>query len=128
MKKKILLIEDEKMAIDLYEEVFKRAGFEIETLTTSTEGIERIREIQQGKKEKPDLILLDLILPDKNGIEVLKEAKRKPETKNILIFVLTNYSEPRLNKELIQEGIDKFLLKTDYTPSELVNLIKGALE
>ena len=126
--KKILLIEDEEMVINLYEEIFKKAGLEIESLRTCFEGLERLKEIKDGKEEKPDLILLDLILPDINGIEVLKKVKSKPETKDILVFALTNYTDPRLIKELIKEGIDKFLLKTDYIPSQLINIIKEALK
>jgi len=74
------------------------------------------------------LILLDLILPDINGLEVLREVKSETETKDILVFVLTNYTDPRLIEELTKEGIDKFLVKTDYTPSQLTNIIKGALK
>jgi len=126
--KKILLIEDEEMAIELYEEVFKKANFEIESLRFGFQAIEALKEIRQGKKEKPDLILLDLILPDINGLEVLKKVKSEPETKDILVFVLTNYTDPELTQELIQEGVDKFLVKTDYAPSELIKLIKEALK
>lgn len=125
---KILLIEDDEPTIELYEEVFRKADFETEALRWGFQALERIKEIREGKKEKPDLILLDLILPDINGIEVLKETKKYPETKDILVFALTNYTDPELTQELIKEGVDKFLVKTDYAPSELVNLVKEALK
>lgn len=128
MAKRILLIEDDLPTIELYEEVFKREGFEIETLRTGYGGIEKLKEIQKDKKGKPDLILLDLILPDVNGIVILKTAKSHPKTKDILIFALTNYTDPELTKELIREGADKFLVKTDYTPSKLVNLVKEVIK
>lgn len=128
MKPKILIIEDDVPTIKLYEEVFKMAGLEIETLDTGQKAIERLREIREEKKEKPDLILLDLILPDMNGISVLKEARKYPETKNLKIFALTNYSNPELNQELIKEGIDKILLKAQYSLRDLTEIIKESLK
>jgi CheY-like chemotaxis protein len=128
MKEKILLIEDDKPTIELYEEAFKMAGFEIETLKFGYKAIEFLKEIREGKKPKPDLILLDLILPDMNGISVLEEAKKYPETKDLVIFALTNYSDPELNKELLKLGIDRILSKTDYTPLELIKIVREAIK
>jgi len=128
MKPKILIIEDDRPTINLYEEVFKMAGFEIEVLDLAQKAIERLREIREGKKEKPDLILLDLILPDMNGISVLKEARKYPETKDLKIFALTNYSNPEFNQELITERIDKILIKAQYSLRDLVGIIKESLK
>jgi DNA-binding response OmpR family regulator len=128
MRNKILLIEDEEMIVGLYEEAFKKAGFEIQSLRTGNQAIEAIREIREGKRERPDLILLDLILPDIEDAEVLKEFKKYPETKDIFVFVLTNYPNSRLKKELEKEGIDKFLVKVDYTPSQLIKIVKKTLK
>jgi two-component system alkaline phosphatase synthesis response regulator PhoP len=88
------------------------------------EAIERIEEIRDGKREKPDLILLDLILPDMNGIEVLKELKKYPETKDIKIFAFTNYTDPEMNKQLIKEGVDKIILKAEISLKELCEIIR----
>ncbi len=128
MKPKILIIEDDKPTINLFEEVFSMAGFEIEVLDLGQKAIERLKEIREGKKEKPDLILLDLILPDMNGISVLKEARKYPETKNLKIYALTNYSNPESNQELTNEGIDKILIKVQYSLNELIKIIKEGLK
>jgi len=128
MEPKILIIEDDRPTIKLYEEVFKMAGFEVEVLDLGQKAIERLGEIREGKKEKPDLILLDLILPDMNGISVLKEARKYPETKDLKIFALTNYSNPKLNQELIKEGVDKILIKTQYSLRDLIEIIKESLK
>jgi CheY-like chemotaxis protein len=124
MKKKILIIEDDLPTLKLLEETLKMESFEIDTATLAKEAIEKLEEIREGKREKPDLILLDLILPDMNGIEVLKEARKYPETKEIKIFALTNYSDPEMNKQLIKEGIDKIVLKAQISLKELVEIIK----
>jgi len=126
-KPKLLIIEDDIPTIKLFKEIFPMAGFEIEVLDLGKKGVERMKEIREGKKEKPDLILLDLILPDINGIEVLKEARRYPETKNLKIYALTNYSNPETNEELNKEGIDKILVKAQYSLRELIEIIKKGL-
>ena len=126
-KPKILLIEDDYPTIQLYQDVFQKTNFDLEVLDWGQEAIDRLKEIREGKKEKPDLILLDLILPDTNGLFILKEARKYPETKDLFIFALTNYTDPKLDQELIKEGIDKILVKTDYLPSKLIATIKEAL-
>jgi len=127
-KAKILIVEDDEPTIKLFQEVFSMAGFEIEVLNLGQKAIERLKEIREGKKEKPDLILLDLILPDINGIEILKEARKYPETKSLKIYALTNYSSPEFNEELNKEGIDKILLKAQYSLNELIEIIKQGLK
>lgn len=124
MKKKILLIEDEPLQIEIYEKVIKEAGFEIESLEWGKEGLKRLEEIKAKKKERPDLILLDLILPDINGLAILKKAKTDPELKDIPFFIFTNYSAPGLEKTGKDLGAEKHIIKTDVTSSQLVKLIK----
>jgi len=126
-KLKILLIEDDKLTIDLYEEIFKKNGFDVETIEWGEGAIKRLKEIREEEKPRPDLILLDLILPDMNGLLILKEAKRYSQTKDLKIFALTNYSSPDLNEELVREGINEILLKTEFTPKKLISFIKEAL-
>lgn len=127
-KPKILIIEDDAPIIKLYEEVFPMSGLEIEILDSGQKGIERIQEIRDGKKEKPDLILLDLILPDMNGIEVLKEVKKHPQTKDLKVFALTNYYRADFNEELTKEGVNKILIKFKYSLNELVEIIKEGIK
>lgn len=127
-KPKILIIEDDLTTIKLFQEVFPMAGFEIEILDNGREGIKRLEEIRERKKEKPDLILLDLVLPDIPGIEILKEAKKYPQTKDIKVYALTNYSNPEINEELTKEGIDKILIKAQYSLKELIEIIQQAVK
>jgi CheY-like chemotaxis protein len=124
MSLKILIVEDDLPTLKLLEETLKIEGFEIDSAMLAREAIERIEEIREGKREKPDLILLDLILPDMNGIEVLKEAKKYPETKDIKIFAFTNYTDPEMNKQLIDEGVDKIILKAEISLKELCEFIR----
>jgi CheY-like chemotaxis protein len=128
MREKILIVEDDLPTLKLLEETLKIEGFEIDTAMLAKEAMEKLEEIRKGKREKPDLILLDLILPDANGIEVLKEARKYPETKEIKIFALTNYSDPEMNKQLVKEGIDKIILKAQISLKDLVKIMKEVLK
>ena len=127
MAKKILLIEDDLPTIDVYETVLKKAGFEIETIRWGEEALNKVRKIKEGKTERPDLVLLDLILPDINGIRVLEEIRNYEETKDIPVFVLTNYADERLEKMGYDLKAEKYLLKTEFNPRELVEIIKEQL-
>jgi CheY-like chemotaxis protein len=124
MSLKILIVEDDLPTLKLLEETLKIEGFETDSVMFAKEAIERVEEIRDGKKEKPDLILLDLILPDMNGIEVLKELKKYPETKDIKIFAFTNYTDPQMNKQLIDEGVNKIILKAEISLKELCEIIR----
>lgn len=128
MREKILIVEDDLPTLKLLEETLKIEGFEIDTAMLAKEAMEKLEEIRKGKREKPDLILLDLILPDANGIEVLKEARKYPETKEIKIFALTNYSDPEMNKQLVKEGVDKIILKAQISLKDLVKIMKEVLK
>ena len=128
MPKTILLIEDDLAIIDVYTTVIEQAGFKVESMTLGSEAIKRIGEIKQGNAKKPDLILLDLILPDINGIEVLKEMRKEKKTKDVAVFVLTNYTDEELKKMGYDLKTEKHLLKTDYTPTQLIKLIKKRLK
>lgn len=128
MKKTILFIEDDLPTIDVYKTALEKAGFDVDPMLLGEEAIRKIKEIEQGKAKKPDLVLLDLALPDINGIEVLEEIRRQKKTKDMLVFILTNYT----NKELEEKGlllkVERYIIKTDYTPGELVKVIKKELK
>lgn len=126
--KKILLIEDDLPTVELYKTALEAADFDVETTNTASQVLEKLKEIREGKKEKPDLILLDLILPDINGKSILKEVKDSPGTKGIPVFILSNYTNPELSEELLREGADKFLVKINIAPKELVKIVKETLK
>lgn len=124
MSKKILLIEDDSCMIDIYETVLKKAGFQVETLKYGHQAQKMLNKIKEGKKEKPDLILLDLVLPDINGIEILKQSRAEKGIADIPFFILTNYTDPDLEKISRKLKVEKYILKTDFIPSQLVKEIK----
>lgn len=118
-KKKILLVEDDPAILDIYKITMKKAGFETETADSGQMAINLIKEAS----EKPDMVLLDLILPDINGTEVLREIRKNEATKDIFVFILTNQKEGQL---LDADGIrpDRVIIKADITPTQLLEIIK----
>lgn len=127
VKKRILFIEDDAATIDVYGTALKEAGFKVEVITLGEEAIKRIKEMKDA--EKPDLVLLDLILPDINGIQVLEESRKREETKDLPVFILTNYTNEQLrNKGIKKLDSERYLLKTDYPPNRLVKLVKERLK
>lgn len=121
-KKKILLIEDEKMLVEMYNKKFIQAGFEVILAFTAEEGL------KLAKKEKPDLILLDILLPKKNGISFMKSFKRKYSISSIPVIAFSNYDDPITIEEARGLGIKEYLLKANYTPEEIVKKIKSYLK
>ena len=123
-----MLIEDDLATIEVYETIFKKAGFEVEVIKWGEEALNRVKEIEENKFPKPDVVLLDLILPDINGIGVLKEIRKNEKTKDLLVFILTNYTDVQLEKMGYSLGSERYLLKTDYTPSRLIEIIEKSLK
>ncbi|OGZ27388.1 MAG: hypothetical protein A2365_02850 [Candidatus Nealsonbacteria bacterium RIFOXYB1_FULL_40_15] len=127
--KKILWVEDEQMLIDLYTELIKEIkGAEVEFMQLGQQAIDRMKEIQAGKAEKPDLIMLDLLLPDVNGDKVCEVIREMPATKNIPVFVLTNYAGEQMEDKMTKDlDAKEYLVKTVWTPNKLIPLLKEKL-
>ncbi len=120
-KPKILIAEDEKSLIDLY-----KLRFEYESLKVlfAQDGEEALG---LAKKEKPNLVLLDVMMPKKSGMEVLKELKNDPETSKIPVIVLTALFQENIKKEALDIGASDYLVKSHSSPSEVVRVVKEKL-
>lgn len=122
MAKKILFIEDEPTLQKAVSEVLTQEEFEVLGALDGEKGMEMI------KKEKPDLILLDLILPKKDGFEVLKEMKEDKELKDIPVIVLTNLEGMGDVEKALSLGATTYLVKADYELENVVEKIKQTLK
>jgi DNA-binding response OmpR family regulator len=120
-KKRILLVEDDSFVSDIYNVRLKQEGFEV---IIAQNGLEAVKALE---KDIPSLILLDIVMPYMNGIEALKKIKLKEEWKNIPIIMLTNLSEKDKMEEALGLGANDFMVKSHFTPSEVVGKIKGLL-
>ena len=124
--KKILLVEDDSAIIDIYTMMMKKAGFDVETASLGQNVIKKIKNIEDGQEVKPDIILLDLILPDINGVEILTQIRKSNAAKDIVVFILTNQENA---EKQMPEGIkpDKIIIKASLTPTQLIDTIKKEL-
>jgi len=119
MTKKILIIEDEKILIEMYRDKFSQAGFEVYLAFDAEEGLALTR------KEKPDLIILDILLPKESGITFLKWLRKEPELSSISVVAFSNYDDQQTKKEAKKLGVKDYLIKTDYTPQKIIEKIKS---
>lgn len=118
---KILIIEDDKFISRAYSDGISRAGFQVTAVLDGVEALEKAREV------KPDLVLLDLILPGKNGFQILTEFKNDPELKEIPVIVLSNLSQPSDIDKAKSLGAVDYLTKVNFSMKEVVEKLKSYL-
>jgi len=121
MPKKILFVEDESALQKTFGDVLVQEGYKVVSALDGEMGL------KMAKTEKPNLILLDLILPKMHGFEVLKELKEDETTKDIPIIVLTNLESMGDVEKALELGATTYLVKASYTLEEVVTKIKKAL-
>ena len=121
-KTKVLIIEDDQRINKVY-----MAKLRVEEITTITalDGEEGLRKVYS---EKPDLILLDLMLPKKSGFEILKEIKLDPEVKDIPVIILSNLAQEKEIKAGLDLGAEDYLVKTNYSIQQVMEKIKKNLK
>lgn len=123
MAKKVLVVDDDLFIRELYEEVLKDDGFEVDSAVDGEEGL---RKLQQGGY---DLVLLDVMMPKKDGLGVLGELLSHPAQKpNGAILLLTNLGHDPIIQEAMNKGATSYLNKADMTPDQLLENIKKFLK
>lgn len=118
---KILIIEDEPLVVRMYEKSLRFEKFDVITALNGVEGLEKI------KTEKPDLVLLDIMMPQMNGMQVLEEMEKDPELKNIPVIMLTNLSGEHDAELALSKGAVQYWIKKDAKPQELGTRIMEVL-
>ena len=122
-KNKILLVEDDAMVIRMYQRKLEAEGFKLTLAFNGEEGLAAL------KKEIPDLVLLDIMMPKMNGIEMLKAVKADPALKDIPVIILTNLGDrPEDVQKAKDLGAADYLVKANVSLKELVEKIKTILK
>lgn len=122
-KKRIMIIEDDIFVLDIYNLKLSQSGFNVICASNGKEGIQKL----QTEKTIPDLILLDIVMPYLNGIEVLTQIKTDERLKNIPVLLLTNLSQKKEISQGMQLGAVDYLIKSHFTPSEVLEKIRSIL-
>jgi len=120
--KKILLVEDDPFLADIYTTKIKQAGFDIEAIGDG-DGV-----IQAIKEKKPDLLLLDIVLPHLDGWEIARQIKESNDMKDLKVIILSNLGQKNEVEKGLRLGAVKYLIKAHYTPSEIVEEIIKVLK
>lgn len=122
LKKRILIVEDDLPLLQMYQERLKQEGFTVLTATDGEEGVEK------AMVEKPDLILLDLLLPKKGGLGVLEVLKSWVKTRDIPVVVLTALSNAEYQQKALRIGAKAHLIKSQTMPGQVIEKIKQILK
>jgi DNA-binding response OmpR family regulator len=120
--KTILLVEDDPFLIDIYTKKFKESGFNV---IVAVDGEECLKKLQE---EAPDLMLLDIVLPAIDGWEILRRMSKDKKFKDIKVIILSNLGQREEVEKGVELGAAKFLIKSHYTPTEIVEEIKKSLK
>jgi len=120
--KKILLIEDDEFYTKTYKYGFEKAGYEMLTAENGDEGLKLLQS------EKPDLVLLDLIMPVKDGFDFLKEIRANEALKDTPVIVLTVLAQEEDREACKKCGIDLYLVKTEHSLAEIIKKTEGVMK
>jgi len=122
MEENILIVEDDKFLRELISKKLIGQGFKIDEAIDGEEGLKKLQEI------KPDMVLLDLILPGLDGFDVLQRIKDDPSTASIPVLILSNLGQKDEIEKGLKLGAVDFLVKAHFTPEEIVQKIKQVFE
>jgi len=114
----ILVVEDDKFLRELIVQKLSKEGYDVSEAVDGETGIKKIRE------EKPELVLLDLILPGIDGFEVLKQAKEDSETAGVPVIILSNLGQQEDVEKGMKLGATDYLIKAHFTPGEIIEKIR----
>lgn len=107
--------------VDIYSQKLKKAGFEVRAETDGSKVLNAVKE------QKPELLILDIVLPEMDGWEILKELGKDPQFSTLKVMVFSNLGQKAEVEKGIKLGAVKYLIKADYTPSEVVEEVKKLL-
>ena len=116
---KVIIVDDEQAILKMYKLSLEAAGLEVLTAATGVEALEKI------KQEKPQVVLLDIIMPQLNGLDVLTAIKEDETTKNIPVYLLTNLPEECSGDKAKELGAAGYFVKAQTEPQEIVQKVKN---
>lgn len=120
-KAKILIIEDDRYISKMYQLKLSLEGYDVQVSENGRQGVDKVKEFM------PDIILLDILMPELDGFEVLKIVKSEDTTKDIPVLIMSNLGQEDHIQKGMQLGAIGYIVKSQYTPSKVVDKIKETL-
>ena len=119
----IYLIEDDSFISGMYQTKLRNVGYTVDIATDGEAAWERLQQ-----DPLPDLVLLDIVLPKKDGFEILEDLRKNAKTKDLAVILLTNLGQKPDIERGVRLGADDYIIKAHYTPSEVMEKIEKVLE
>ncbi len=117
--KKVLLVEDDEYMLRMYQKLFTYGGFHVTAAADGLEGLQKAKEI------KPDLIILDVMMPKMNGLELLAKIKNDETIKHIPTVMLTNLSMENEIDDALAQGASLYIIKNEHEPKKVFDMVKN---
>lgn len=117
----ILLVEDDPLIYRMYQKVFQLEGLDLAVASDGQDGLQKVQA------QPPDLILLDVMMPIMNGVELLEKLKEDPKTTDIPVIMLTNLSNMQITQDALSKGALFYIVKSETEPDRLVQIVRDTL-
>ena len=118
---KLLITEDDPLMSRMYQKIFTFEGYEVVMAADGQEGLDKAREVN------PTMILLDVMMPKLNGLQVLEKLKADPATRSIPVVMLTNLAGQQDAENALSKGAIKYIVKSEYDPKQVADMVKEIL-
>jgi CheY-like chemotaxis protein len=118
---KILIVEDDPLMSRMYHKIFTFEKYDVILASNGEEALDLVR------KDRPTLILLDIMMPKVNGFQVLDKLKSDPDTKDIPVIMLTNLASEKDAENAMLKGAVKYIVKSQYEPKQITDMVKEIL-
>jgi two-component system response regulator AdeR len=120
-KTKVAIIEDDMAIVQMYRTKFETEGYEVQTASDGIAGLQLIESFQ------PDIVLLDLMMPNMNGLDMLGRLRNQPSGKNAKVVVLTNMGDTETATKVYKMAADDYIVKAELTPKQVAERVKTLL-
>jgi DNA-binding response OmpR family regulator len=119
---KVAIVEDDQAIAQMYRIKFQAEGFEVDTAENGKLGLQLCEQM------KPDIILLDLMMPEMTGDQMLTELRKTDWGKTVKVVILTNMGEQEIPESVKKQGVSAVVLKADMTPRQVADLVKKTID
>ena len=121
--KNVFIIDDDKFLLDMYALKFQESGYEVQVATNGSEALAKLNE-----GYRPNMVLLDIVMPGMDGLEFLKQAKEKKVLGSAIVVILSNLGQHEDIERGIEQGAKDYIVKASFTPREVVMKVSSILE